>query len=116
MGAVFHLSLPVPDVDRSVEFFTSLGGTVTHRDPSGYVNLDLAGVQLTLQPGVPVSNDVFHFGLNVERSELDAIAARLSATVLVVDEGTPMERAKIYVRCPAGYLIELKALKRLTPT
>lgn len=110
--SVFHLSLPVPDVERSVEFFASLGGAVTHRDPSGYVNLELAGVQLTLSRGEPVLGDALHFGLNVERSELDAVAARLSATIRVVDAGTPMERAKIYVRCPAGYLIELKAYRR----
>ena len=115
--AVFHLSLPVPHVEESVAFFELLGGVVMHRDPSGYVNVGLSGVQLTLQEGTPVaSDDAFHFGLNVARGELDEIAARLRASDLarivsplhVVDAGTPMERTKMYVRCPAGYRIELK--------
>lgn len=109
----FHLSLPVPDVAQSVAFFTLLGATVTHRDPSGYVNLDLAGVQLTLSIGPPVVSDELHFGLNVSRAELEGIAERLAASGIVsplrvVDGGTPMERTKMYVRCPAGYRIELK--------
>lgn len=116
----FHLSLPVPHVERSVEFFTELlGGTVTHRDASGYVNVDLLGVQLTLVPGTPAPSDDFHFGLNVGLAELDAIAARLSTSSLaqvvskprVVDEGTGLERTKLVVRCPAGYLIELKGYR-----
>ena len=118
MAASFHLSLFVPDVERSAQFFTSiLGGTVTHRDASGYVNVDLIGTQLTLQPGQAVP-DGFHFGLNVDRARFDAIAERLSSTDLaqvvvrprVVDEGTALERVKMYVRCPAGYLVELKGV------
>jgi extradiol dioxygenase family protein len=114
----FHLSLPVPDVDRSVEFFELLGGTVVHRDPSGYVNLDLCGVQVTLGTGRAPTGDGLHFGVNVAAAQFDAIAARLLSSELakvvkephVVDAGTPLERRKLYVRCPAGYLIELKGL------
>ena len=119
MGS-FHLSLPVPDVDRSAEFFTTvLGGTVTHRDASGYVNVELSGVQLTLTRGATAPSDQLHFGVNVSRSQFDAMAERIASTKLaeivahprVVDEGTPMERTKMYVRCPAGYLIELKGYR-----
>lgn len=121
MATSFHLSLAVPDVDRSVAFFTEiLGGTVTHRDPSGYVNVDLHGTQLTLAAGEASSGDGFHFGLNVDRPEFDAMADRLLSSELanvvsqprVVDAGTPLERVKMYVRCPAGYLIELKGYRR----
>ena len=115
----FHLSLPVPHVDRSAEFFEVLGGTVTHRDASGYVNLDVAGVQLTLTPGEVVESAGLHFGLNLDRADFDAIAGRLAGSTLaeivapphVVDENTPLERTKMYVRCPAGYLIELKGYR-----
>ena len=118
MPPSFHLSLFVPDVARSTEFFTSLlGGTVTHRDASGYVNVDLFGTQVTLTPG-GAGGDGFHFGLNVDRAQFDAIAERVLAADLarvvaqprVVDAGTALERVKMYVRCPAGYLFELKGV------
>jgi extradiol dioxygenase family protein len=113
----FHLSIPVPDPARSAEFFTTvLGGTLTHEDPSGYVNVDLFGIQLTLTRGASVAANGFHFGVNVGMAELHAIADRArscaSAHVVseptAVDRGTPLERTKMYLRCPAGYLIEVK--------
>ena len=117
MRAAFHLSLPVPELKRSLEFFTALlGGTVTHRDP-GYVNIELCGIQLTLSPGSSATSESgFHLGLNVPMSQFAVLAPRLLSSPLAqvvshprtVDAGTPMERTKMYVRCPAGYLIELK--------
>ena len=114
----FHLSLPVRSVEESAEFFTVLGGSVVHRDPSGYVNVDLFGVQLTLTPGDPGGGSDFHFGVNLPAGDFDKIAQRLLADSRVeivspphvVDAGTPMERRKMYVRCPSGYLVELKGL------
>ena len=99
MRATFHLSLPVPELERSLEFFTALlGGTVTHRDPA-WVNIDLCGIQLTLSPGSsPASESGFHLGLNVPSSQFSLIAARLLSSPLAqvvshprtVDAGTPM--------------------------
>ena len=114
-----HLSLAVPDIERSVEFFQLLGGAVTHRDPSGYVNLAVRGVQLTLASGNAATDAELHFGWNVTLAEFEAIAQRLlsspHAQVIapprVVDAGTPLERTKMYVRCPAGYVIELKGYR-----
>jgi extradiol dioxygenase family protein len=111
----FHLSIGVRSIEESVEFFTSmLDATVTHRDVSGYVNLDLYGTQITLKKSER-SPDLaeFHFGVNLEMRAFEAIAVRLLASghadsIRVVDANTPMERKKLYVRCPSGYLIELK--------
>lgn len=114
MTPSFHLSLPVRSIDESVEFYTSvLQATVTHRDPSGYVNLDLYGTQITLQPTptLPPPPPNFHFGVNLSIEDFDHLAARLGEEVRVVDQGTPMERKKLYLRCPSGYTIEVKGYR-----
>ena len=115
----FHLSLGVGSLDESIAFFTHvLGAEVSHRDPSGYVNLDVHGCQLTLkacaetQPGLPH----FHFGVNFRLAEFERIAEHAmqvaSKSIVMpptmVEAGTSMERAKMYPKCPTGYLIELK--------
>ena len=116
----FHLSLPVPELRASVTFFSSvLAAEVTHVDASGYyVNLDLAGVQLTLtlarRPHEAPSE--LHFGINFNIPDFRSIEARVKTLAPdsieqhahVVDAGTPRERHKMYLRCPAGSRIEIK--------
>ena len=118
---MFHLSLPVPSLDDSLAFFCrTLGARVTHRDRSGYVNLDLYGTQITLQQSDPVViPDGFHFGVTLDLAEFDRLAGQILTSGCevvmapkVVDAGTAMERKKMYVRCPAGWLIELKGVRR----
>jgi extradiol dioxygenase family protein len=114
----FHLSLGVQSIEESVDFYVRvLGAAVAHRDPSGYVNLELFGAQITLQPGaVAVIPPDFHFGFNLAMEELERLADTILASGYesivmqpkVVDAGTPLERKKMYLRCPSGYLIELK--------
>ncbi|HYK01935.1 MAG TPA: VOC family protein [Thermoanaerobaculia bacterium] len=113
----FHLSLAVHSLDQSVDFYVRvLNATVAHRDPGGYVNLELFGAQLTLQPvaeaAIPTD---FHFGFNLAMDDFERLAENILASGYdvamqpkVVDAGTPLERKKMYVRCPSGYLIELK--------
>lgn len=115
----FHLSLPVRDLEESVEFFEqALQAKVTLRAPSGYVNLDLFGTQITLKEDrniVPAETDL-HFGVNlpldafeqVARTAQHAAPKAVVAAVTVVDAGTPLERWKLYLRCPTGYLFEFK--------
>ena len=123
MDAVFHLSLEVPALQPSQDFFTGiLAARVRHRDASGYVNLELAGVQLTLKeaPRSAAPADAMHFDINVDTAAFEAIVARarehapqaMIAEPRVVDPGTPHERRKLYLRCPAGYLLEIKAYAR----
>jgi len=116
----FHLSLPVRDVEVAVNFFTGLlGGKVAHRDPTGYVNVDWFGTQLTLSQGEPPHlHDDLHFGVNVDMATFEALATRIKARaayyivapVKIVDANTPLERRKLVVRCPDGYLVELKGV------
>lgn len=117
----FHLSLPVPSVRESVEFFTDvLGATVSHRSPCGYVNVDWYGAQITLAEGVlPEKLAGVHFGVNLDLDTFKTVSHRILSTPSVdvvaepqiVDADTEMERRKMYVRCPAGYLIEIKGYR-----
>jgi uncharacterized protein len=107
----FHLSLPVRSIEESIDFYTRvLQATVTHRDPGGYVNLDFYGTQLTLHPGEPVKlpRD-FHFGVNLDAEGFERLAGALDTEVQVADAGTVMERKKVYVRDPNGYVVEIKS-------
>ena len=100
-------------------FFESVTkAKVTHRDPSGYVNVDFYGSQITLQTGGsgPDMGPHFHFGANFSLVEFEHLAAHaksvspesLVGEVEIWDKGTHMERRKLYLKTPAGYLLELK--------
>jgi extradiol dioxygenase family protein len=121
----FHLSLGVQSLEKSVDFYVRvLNATVAHRDPSGYVNLELYGAQLTLQPAAETAIPAdFHFGFNLAMDEFERLADHILASGYpdvpmkpkVADAGTPLERKKMYVRCPSGYLIELKGYTSSSP-
>lgn len=118
----FHLSIGVRSIEKSVDFFTDiLGGSVLHRDPSGYVNIDLHGTQITLKQNEGVKPELpdFHFGINLDLAEFDLTAKRILdskypnivSAPKVADANTPLERKKMYLKCPTGYLIELKGYR-----
>lgn len=109
-------------LEESVQFFESiLKSKVLHRDPSGYVNIDFYGSQITLKsiPGIKPDLEELHFGVNLSLPDFDALAhhvlhsgyAGIVMAPEIVDAGTPMERKKMYLRCPTGYLIELKGYR-----
>jgi extradiol dioxygenase family protein len=76
------------------------------------VNLDFYGTQITLQPGATFAPPPdFHFGVNLGVEEFDRLARTIDTEVRVVDAGTPMERKKLYLRCPSGYVIEVKGYR-----
>ena len=115
----FHLSIGVLSLDESVGFFTEvLGAKQVHADPSGYVNLEFGSAQLTLkqEKELPVDLPAFHFGINTDMAsfrELEARIMQLATSSVIsgpatVDAGTQLERRKISVRCPSGYLVEIK--------
>jgi extradiol dioxygenase family protein len=118
----FHLSLGVKSIEPTVAFFVEvLGAKVEHRDPSGYVNIDLYGSQITLKhsPGISPELPDFHFGINLSLVEFDRLAEGILARGRkfvtmepeVWDAGTPLERKKMYLKDPTGYVIELKGYR-----
>jgi extradiol dioxygenase family protein len=118
----FHLSIGVKSIEASVDFFIGvLNGRVLHRDPTGYVNIDLFGSQITLKsnPDIDPKLPDFHFGVNLGLDEFDRIAKKIeenapqfvSVKPEVWEAGTSLERKKMYLRCPTGYTIELKGYR-----
>jgi extradiol dioxygenase family protein len=119
MRKPFHLSIGVKSLEDSATFFSEiLGGKVTHRDPSGYINVEVFGSQITLKDNPLINPDLpdFHFGFNMSLKEFDALSKRAMSLApkrihmqpKVVDAGTDLERKKMYLKCPTGYLVELK--------
>ena len=120
----FHLSLGVKSTGESAHFFEQvLGAKVTHRDVTGYININFYGHQITLKENLTINPDELdlHFGINLPleefRSLVQAISDQHSESILaplsVVDAGTEMERQKLILKCPSGYLIELKGYQCL---
>lgn len=118
----FHLSLAVKSMEESVDFFVNvLGSKVLHRDPSGYVNIDFFGNQISLkhEPEVVPNLPEFHFGVNLSLQEFDEVSKNILANhhqhvhrkPEVWDAGTAIERKKMYLKCPTGYLVELKGYR-----
>jgi extradiol dioxygenase family protein len=123
MTQEFHLSIGGKSIEASVDFFVRvMQGSVLHRDPSGYVNIDLFGSQITLKHNEDVSPSLpdFHCGMNLDLAKSDRLAKHILESGYddivmkhkVVDPGTQLELKKMYLNCPTGYLIELKGYKR----
>ena len=118
----FHLSIGVKSIERSVDFFTRvLMATVEHRDPSGYVNIDFFGAQITLKHNPNINPDLpdFHFGINLGLADFNQLSENILTKYpecifmppKIIDPNTKLERKKMYVKCPTGYLIEIKGYK-----
>lgn len=118
----FHLSIGVRSIEDSIDFFTRvLNAKVLHRDPSGYVNIDLYGSQITLKRNADIDPRLpdLHFGVNLSLTDFDQLSERalqvgrefIHMAPEVWEAGTTMERKKMYLKCPTGYLIELKGYR-----
>lgn len=119
----FHLSIGTRSLKESAEFFENvLGGKVTFREKDNGANVDVFGSQIFLKsnPDINPSLPNFHFGFNLSINEFEDLAKKILAnfadTVVmapkVVDEGTPLERKKMYLKSPTGYMIEIKGFKK----
>lgn len=122
MASIFHLSIGVQSIEESVDFFTKMfHAKILHRDFSGYVNIDFYGNQITLKQNTSIVPDLadFHFGINLCLEEFNKLVSNImqngrrfvSTEPEIWDLNTPMERKKIYLKCPTGYLIEIKGYK-----
>jgi extradiol dioxygenase family protein len=118
MRPVFHLSVPVRDLDEALTFYVErLGAEVGRRHPRA-VDISLFGAQMTLQDA---PDDVLiphprtrHFGATVSWSEWEAAAARLDAFIeppTISYAGERSEQGKLIVADPSGSLIEIKAYR-----
>ncbi|MGO8873865.1 MAG: VOC family protein [Acidimicrobiales bacterium] len=121
MAAIFHLSIPVRDLQEAVDFYSAELGARIGRRTENFVDAFVFGAQVTLQ-GDPSTVTVpmprtRHFGATVPWDEWESTAARLADSALVVEdptvsyEGEPTEQAKLMIADPSGNLIEIKAYR-----
>ena len=122
MRPIFHLSLPVRDLDEAIAFYTRhLGAEIGRRSDTGADAL-LFGAQVTLQDDPATVSDPMprtrHFGATLPWEEWEALTGRLLGATLVVEpptvsyEGEPIEQGKMMIADPSGNLIEVKAYRR----
>jgi uncharacterized protein len=120
---IFHLSLPVRDLQEAERFYSGVLGARIGRRASDWMDALLWGHQITLQlrPAEVVSRDrqgKRHFGVVLEWDDWQALADDLQdsgvemllpPTIQFV--GTPSEQAKLYLADPSHNIIEIKAYR-----
>lgn len=124
---LFHLAIPVDDLDAARRFYGQLLGCPEGRSDPHWIDFDFHGHQLVTHLAPRRSdlhhNDVDgdhvpvpHFGLVLDRPAWDDLAARLKAagTRFVVEphvrfQGRKGEQATMFFHDPAGNALEFKA-------
>jgi extradiol dioxygenase family protein len=121
MEPVLHLSLPVADLAAARSFYEDALGCAIGRVHDTWIDVWFYGMQLTLheQPAQllpPSQQGVRHFGVTLDRADLDALIARLEpADIDWVDrvttdaEGALAGKTNVKIADPSGNVIELKA-------
>ena len=124
MRAIFHLSIPVPDLDEAKKFYVNILGATIGREEEDWIDVLMWGHQVTLQRR---PQDVLprtaqgkrHFGAVLPWSEWEQLVDRLPvdadyvlAAPVISRQGTPREQAKIYLQDPGNNAIEIKAYRQ----
>ncbi|MGD8630514.1 MAG: VOC family protein [Gammaproteobacteria bacterium] len=127
----FHLAIPVHNLAEARAFYSGLLGCPEGRSAACWVDFNLYGHQLVchLAPVVPGRADaghhnpvdghavpVPHFGVVLDRSDWEALAARLQAAGMafliephIRFRGLPGEQATMFFLDPSGNALEFKA-------
>jgi extradiol dioxygenase family protein len=125
---IFHLSIPVADLDEAKSFYTDVLGARVGRRTGDWLDVLLWGHQITLQrlPAEvrpPDAQGKRHFGVVLPWAEWESFAARLRARNVaflappaVTNAGTPQEQGKIYLADPSHNVIEIKTYRDLAAT
>jgi len=124
---IFHLSLPVRDLEEARRFYVDTLGARTGRERDDWLDILVWGHQVTLQlrPGEVLPRDAQgkrHFGVVLPWREWESEVARIRERGGFVVEpqvllaGTPDEQAKFYLRDPSDNVIEVKAYRDVART
>lgn len=125
-SAIFHLSLPVRDLQQTRDFYCSVLGAVPGRATPGWIDLIVFGHQLTfhLRPEEVRARDeqgVQHFGAILPWDTWEAVCEGVRRSgyptlggPCIFGEGTELEHGKLTLHDPNGYLLELKAYRDVT--
>ena len=122
MRPIFHLSIPVRDLDEAVGFYAQELGAEIGRRTEDFADALVFGAQVTLQndPGsvtAPMPR-TRHFGATIDWDAWQSVASRFAGSSFVMEaptisyESEPIEQAKLMVADPSGNLIEIKAYRQ----
>ena len=121
MRPIFHLSIPVRDLDEAIDFYRRHLGAEIGRTASGWADALVFGAQVTLQHDPESVTHPMprtrHFGATIDWAERASMAARVADSPLIVEpptvshEGEPIEQGKLMIVDPSGNLIEVKAYR-----
>ena len=134
MAKIFHLAIPVEDLDKAIEFYCNvLGckkGNSEDNSPSSWCDIDFWGNELTLHSSSCAQNSethdvdmgtvlVPHFGVHLDAEEFRSLRGKLEQdwkNVEFVDEpyirfkGDVLEQETMFIKDPSGNIIELKTM------
>ena len=128
----FHLAFPVHDLQATRGFFVDVLGARIGRESDRWVDFDFFGHQVTahLDPGQKPSSvnpvdgkqvPTFHFGVVLEWSQWEVLAARLGeAGVPFVIEpyvrfrGEVGEQGTFFIKEPSGNGVEFKSFRDIS--
>ncbi len=125
---IFHLSIPVADLEAAKRFYIDVLGATVGRENDAWLDVLLWGHQITLQckpdEVMPLAQQgKRHFGVVLPWDEWEREAARIRATGTpflgepkVLLNGTPEEQAKVHLADPGNNIIEVKAYRDVTGT
>jgi uncharacterized protein len=118
---IFHLSVPVRDLQEAVDFYRTHLGARIGRHTAEFADALVFGAQVTLQndPG-SVSRPMpraRHFGATLPWDEWENAVAQFTGSDFIVEapkvsyEGELTEQGKLMIADPSGNLIELKGYR-----
>ena len=124
----FHLAFPVHDLEEARRFYAGLLGCPTGRESREWIDFDLYGHQIVahLAPkeSAAATNKVDgedvpvrHFGVILEWTQWEKLAARLQGEVKFIIEpgirfkGQVGEQATMFFKDPSGNALEFKAFR-----
>ncbi len=121
MRAIFHLSIPVRDLQEAVDFYANELGADIGRRTETFADALVFGAQVTLQNDpssvtAPMPR-TRHFGATLPWEEWEFVASHFAGGPLVMEpptvsyEGEPTEQGKLMIVDPSGNLIEIKAYR-----
>jgi len=125
---IFHLSIPVADLDAAKRFYVEVLGARVGRTTDDWLDVLLWGHQITLQRRPedvlsPEAQGKRHFGVILPWADWEALAERVRAAgtaflapPTVTKGGTPQEQGKIYLADPSHNVIEIKTYRDLAAT
>lgn len=125
---IFHLALPVDNLETSKQFYIDVLGAKIGRENSEWLDILLWGHQITLhlRPDEVLSKErqgKRHFGVVLPWSDWQNLAEQISGKKIgflkepeVLLSGTPEEQAKFYLQDPSNNVIEIKVYRNFSLT